>query len=151
MCSPVSKVSTEIWEIEGLALSPGEDENRLQALAQDALGTAPESLRIVRRSIDARKKGRPVLRYTVQAHVAPKARVKPKPFAKKAKPDVPPPLVPKVNRKARVVIIGAGPAGLFAALRLKDAGLQCTVLDRGKAVEPRAQDVQRFKRQRILD
>ncbi|MBQ3405024.1 MAG: hypothetical protein IJG63_06380 [Oscillospiraceae bacterium] len=45
---------------------------------------------------------------------------------------------------SRPVVAGMGPAGLFAALCLADAGLPCTVLERGLPVEKRMEDVARF-------
>jgi hypothetical protein len=46
----------------------------------------------------------------------------------------------------RPIIVGAGPAGLFAALTFADHGVECVVLDRGLAVEDRHLDVRKFRR-----
>jgi len=54
-------------------------------------------------------------------------------------------------RKRRPIIIGFGPAGMFAALELLDAGLQPLIFERGKKIEERTIDVQRFIRDRVLD
>lgn len=43
-----------------------------------------------------------------------------------------------------VVVVGMGPAGLFAALALTDAGVKCLLVDRGENVEKRAKDVESF-------
>lgn len=54
--------------------------------------------------------------------------------------------------RERPVIVGFGPAGMFAALRLAEAGYQPIVFERGKDVRRRHRDVlQRFYRQRDLD
>jgi len=47
--------------------------------------------------------------------------------------------------KSHIIIIGAGPAGLFAALALAESGMQVTLLERGKAVEPRMRDIGRLR------
>jgi uncharacterized FAD-dependent dehydrogenase len=44
----------------------------------------------------------------------------------------------------RPVVAGMGPAGLFAALCLAEAGVPCTVLERGREVERRREDVHRY-------
>ena len=49
------------------------------------------------------------------------------------------------------VIAGMGPAGLFAALCLAEAGVQCVILERGGSVEDRVRSVSRFWRDGVLD
>ena len=96
-------------------------------------GSAGE-LRVVRRSLDARK-GRPLgerLRIAV---------------ARRGETLLPtaPPLAPSrwpAGRPApRVVVIGSGPAGTWAALRLAEAGVAATILEQGKPVQPRRRDL----------
>lgn len=48
------------------------------------------------------------------------------------------------------VIVGAGPAGLFAALCLAEAGVKCILLERGKCVQQRKEDVERFWKTGVL-
>jgi uncharacterized FAD-dependent dehydrogenase len=45
------------------------------------------------------------------------------------------------NASRKVIIIGAGPAGLFAALKLAEAGIQPILLERGKAIRARRRDL----------
>lgn len=57
----------------------------------------------------------------------------------------------KAKSKYRPVVIGSGPAGLFAALTLAKFGLNPIVFERGKCVEERIESVRRFNEQQILD
>jgi uncharacterized protein len=96
-------------------------------------GTAGE-LRVVRRSLDARK-GRPLgerLRILVARRgeaLAP--RTPPSPLGR----------WPAGRPAPRVVVVGSGPAGTWAALRLAEAGVSATILEQGKPVQPRRRDL----------
>ena len=113
-------------------------QGRLLRLAERTLGQAPGSLgslRVVRRSLDARK-NRPLgyrLRCEVGATAADVA-----PVGEPARPAL---HWPPGRRPPRVVIVGSGPAGTWAALRLAEAGVPTTIVERGKPVQPRRADL----------
>ena len=50
-----------------------------------------------------------------------------------------------------MVVVGAGPCGLFAALTLAQAGVRVTMCERGKPVEQRGKDVGALVNRRILN
>ncbi len=56
-----------------------------------------------------------------------------------------------VDDKPQVVVVGAGPGGLFAALRLIELGLRPIVVERGKEVRERKKDLAQISRQHIVD
>jgi uncharacterized protein len=56
-----------------------------------------------------------------------------------------------VRSEERPVIIGFGPAGMFAALEFVENGLRPLIFERGKKIEERAADIARFIKERELD
>ena len=113
-------------------------DNHLGRLAERTLGWpagASGGVRVLRRSLDARK-GRP-LGFRLRCEVAhlPDELVVPDPVARI------PVAWPKGRPLKRVVVVGSGPTGLWAALRLCEAGLPVTIVERGKPVQPRRTDL----------
>jgi uncharacterized FAD-dependent dehydrogenase len=138
-----------------LALGEGEEllAERLLArfsLARDEL----KSLCVVRKGIDARKKPQIRFVYTLEFSLADEEGFQRRHLADPDVASVPPAPVdsfPRLTSAGRIVIVGTGPAGLFAALRLSEYGLSPVVLERGKPVEERVRDVERFWAEGILD
>lgn len=95
---------------------------------------------IRRRSIDARQK-RVMINLTLDVHVDDIEAV-----AEIAKPEL-----PDVRGSKEVIVVGAGPAGLFAALTLIENGLKPIVLERGKDVDTRRVDMARISREGVVD
>ena len=58
---------------------------------------------------------------------------------------------PNVDGRPPVVVVGAGPGGLFAALRLIELGLRPIVVERGKDVHSRKKDIARISREHVVD
>jgi len=55
------------------------------------------------------------------------------------------------NAAHKVIIVGAGPAGLFAALQLLEAGIQPIIIDRGKDVKSRRRDLAALNKEGIIN
>lgn len=58
---------------------------------------------------------------------------------------------PNVESAPQVIVVGAGPGGLFAALRLIELGLCPIVVERGKDVHSRRKDIARISKEHIVD
>lgn len=140
--------------IRNLSLRPGEGQERLYDLAQEALGANIKELKLVRKSIDARKKADIRLIYTVDVTVADEAgvllrkegrNIGPAPAARFELPR------PAHAPALRPVVVGFGPAGMFAALVLAKAGLCPIVLERGESGDRRAEKVALLRKEGKLD
>lgn len=116
-----------------------------------------KSLRVVKKALDAREKSRGKLYfvYTVDLELSDKgikmiARKKiPGLTLREPEPDIQPVVGNKLLLN-RPVIVGAGPAGLFAALTLARSGYCPIVFERGQDVDSRTADVQEFWLKRLL-
>ena len=98
------------------------------------------ALRILRRSIDARQR-------TIFVNL--KVRVY---INEPAQDDAYQPTeYPDVSNKPQVIVVGAGPGGLFAALRLIELGLRPIVLERGKDVHERKKDLSQITKTQKVD
>ena len=96
---------------------------------------------IYKKSIDARKKEDIYYNYTIDIEL--KNKEKEKKYEQVEEYKFPEIKVSK-NKKYSPVIIGAGPAGLFAGLTLVDNGIKPIILERGKRVEERIKDIEEF-------
>jgi uncharacterized protein len=146
--------------LRNLTISPHDDESCLPELVAMQLGLSSSQLldfRIVRKGVDARKKPRVKLVYTVSFSLSDETSFRDRigtaavPAELEWKQELVPTLFTPVRTQEKIVIVGSGPAGLFAALRLAEYGLSATIIERGQPVEQRARDVQQFWKSGILD
>ena len=98
------------------------------------------ALRILKRSIDARQR-------TISVNLTVRVYVNEEPTELEYTPIA----YPCVDGKPQVIVVGAGPGGLFAALRLIELGLRPIVIERGKDVHQRKLDIANISRTQKVD
>jgi uncharacterized protein len=119
------------------------DEAGIRKIAATLAGidqSAISEIRVVKRSVDARKKSIRV-NLTVEVFSGDDS----------AKPSIAPFIPIDVSLKKEVIIVGAGPAGLFAALRLIELGIRPVIIERGRDVSSRKIDIAKISREQIVN
>lgn len=116
------------------------DEAALRRAAGAAEG---EVCRVVRRSIDCRRRN---IVYHLTVEVS-------SPTSQTGRNGLTSPTSPTslTESSSTVIIVGAGPAGLFAALRAIELGIRPIIVERGKPVEQRRRDIARIPREQAVD
>lgn len=127
-----------------LVLSPKEaaDAKFYTAQAARRMGIREDQIalaRVVKRSIDARQR-------QVKVNLSLEIYVDREPHPDPVHFDY-----PSVDGRTEVVIVGSGPAGLFAALHLIELGLKPVILERGRDVSARKRDIAQINRNGAVD
>ena len=115
------------------------NEQSILAYLRQEKGINAKSVRVLRRSIDARQRTI-FVNLTVRAYVGEEPPLQ----------DFEPYIYKDVSERPSVVVVGAGPGGLFAALRLIELGYKPIVIERGKDVRERKKDIARIRPERKL-
>ena len=116
------------------------NEQSILAYLREEKGIKAGAVRVLRRSIDARQR-------TIYVNLTVRAYVGEEPPLQ----DFEPYIYKDVSDCPSVVVVGAGPGGLFAALRLIELGLKPIVVERGKDVRERKKDLARIRPEQRVD
>lgn len=119
------------------------DVDKVKKLAARTAGVPLQDIsewRIIHRSIDARRKN---IRVHFKVLIATGTDL--------LAPEITPFRPRNVTGKPEVIIVGSGPAGLFAALRLIELGIKPVVLERGNDVSLRKRDIARISREHSVN
>lgn len=137
--------------IENIDYFPGNDEAFLEKKASKEYNSELKLHKILKKSIDARKRGKVIVKYRAVFIADEKDRDR---LLKMGCVPYEEPKIEGLEKSEnvdKVVIIGSGPAGIFAALRLMERGVRSVILERGKQVAGRHKDVELMRQKGILD
>jgi len=116
------------------------NEQSIMAYLLQKEGIKTQAIRILKRSIDARQR-------TIYVNLTVRIYIDEEP----EDPMFTPIEYHDVSDRPEVVVVGAGPGGLFAALRLIELGLRPIVIERGKDVHERKKDLARIRPEQRVD
>lgn len=141
-------------KISGLYIPLKHDENTVRSAFAKAVNQRAEEtgkIIILKKSLDARKKSDLHYVITAAAEVKNEGAVLKKCRSAEKYTPFSPLTIPKVSLSTRPVVVGFGPAGIFAALTLAKAGANPIVLERGQDADSRKKKTDLFWQKGILD
>jgi len=124
--------------LHNLVLRPHEKERALLKICEKKLHAPCKYFKILKKSLDARDKSAIRWVYSVECSER-EEPILAREYRRIGKP------------RPKVIVVGAGPAGLFCAVRLIRHGILPILIERGKRVEEREADVMRFRAEGALD
>jgi len=126
-----------------LKLATDYKDAELRVLIKKELKIKEFSYQIKRKSLDARKKA--FIHWNIQVLVSSEE-------LKGDPPEIELPLdIPYKKRNKSVFIVGTGPAGFFAAFVLQKCGFSTTLIERGKEVKKRSEEIKQFEETGIFN
>ena len=139
--------------IDNIHLYPDETEDKINNILQEKFGLSSGTLfTVIKKSLDARKKAD--IHYTFRILIELEESAGEiflsnyKDTLKVKEPEIYP---VKKAVYLKVIIIGAGPAGIFSALKLVQSGAEVLLFERGKPVEERIPDIEQLNNRGILN
>ncbi len=147
------------YRIQQIKISINQDRENFTEIISKYLNVSEDKIKqfeIIKKSVDARKKNQICFVYTIDAELFEPINEKILNnniimLTKETEYTFPVNSVTKIQEKHRPVIIGSGPAGLFCALLLAENGYRPIVLERGKEVRERIEDVNIFFEKALLN
>lgn len=119
-----------IKRIDNLKLPVSRPESELKALAEKCVRCKIKYFKILKKSLDARDKRNVFWLYSVAYSEREETEVKP--------------ALEKIKNPPVVAVVGAGPAGLFCAVRLIERGFKPIIIERGEQAEDRRESCLKF-------